>query len=62
MMSDGIRGRALIINIQLRNTEQERHGSDIDYANISQCLKDMGFDIVKTEQQLTDLTAKVWLH
>ena len=60
-MSDRIRGRALIINILFKNSQQQRHGSHIDYINISQCLQDMDFDIVKTEEQLTDLTAQVHL-
>ena len=61
-MSNRTRGRALIINILFSNSQHERHGSHADYANISQCLKDLGFDLVKTEQQLTDLTAQVNLH
>ena len=61
-MSDGVRGRALIINILFSYSQQQRDGSRVDYANISQCLKDMGFELVKEEQQLTDLTAKVHLH
>ena len=61
-MSSRTRGRALIINILFSNSQHERHGSCVDYANISQCLKDLGFDLVKTEQQLTDLTAQVLLH
>ena len=61
-MSSRTRGRALIINILFSNSQQQRHGSRADYANISQCLKDLGFDLVKTEQQLTDLTAKVYLQ
>ena len=58
-MSKGVRGRALIINILFGGTQRERCGSRVDYVNISQCLKDIGFDIVKSEQQLTDLTAEV---
>ena len=61
-MSDGIRGRALIINIFFSNSQPPRYGSNIDYVNISQCLKDMAFHCVKTEQQLTDLTAQVYLY
>ena len=61
-MSSRTRGRALIINILFSNSQQQRHGSRFDYANISQCLKDLGFDLVKTEQQLTDLTAQVFTH
>ena len=61
-MSRRTRGRALIINILFSNSPNERHGSRADYANISQCLKDLGFDLVKTELQLTDLTAQVFTH
>ena len=61
-MSRRTRGRALIINILFSSSQQQRHGSRADYANISQCLKDLGFDLVKTEQQLTDLTAQVHLQ
>ena len=61
-MSSRTRGRALIINILFSNSALQRHGSRADYANISQCLKDLGFDLVKTEQQLTDLTAQVHLQ
>ena len=59
-MSNRTRGRALIINILFSSSQQQRHGSRADYSNISQCLKDLGFDLVKTEQQLTDLTAQVF--
>ena len=61
-MSSRTRGRALIINILFSNSPNKRRGSHVDYANISQCLKDLGFDLVKTEQQLTDLTAQVHQH
>ena len=61
-MSSRTRGRALIINIVFSSSQQQRHGSRVDYANISQCLKDLEFDLVKTEQQLTDLTAQVYLQ
>ena len=36
-----------------------RKGSEVDYKNISRLFKDLNFDIVKTEAELTDLTAKV---
>ena len=61
-MSRRTRGRALIINILFSSSQQQRHGSRADYANISQCLKDLGFELVKAEQQLTDLTAQVFTH
>ena len=59
-MSDKVRGRALIINInKFKNTSEERGGSDVDYDNISQLFKDLWFDVVKTQEQLTDLSAQV---
>ena len=62
-MSDEVRGRVLIINInsfynngRLSNV---REGSDIDYYNISKLFRDMRFEIVKKESDLTNLNADV---
>ena len=59
-MSEGVRGRALIININnFNHPDQERKGSEEDYKNLVRLFKDLKFDIVKTRNDLTDLTASV---
>ena len=59
-MTDGVRGRALIININnFSHPELERKGSEEDYKNLHRLFKDLRFDIVKTRKDLTDLTASV---
>ena len=58
-MSNNVRGRALIININKFNNGKERTGSTVDYDNISKLFKDLRFDIVKSQKELTDLTAQV---
>ena len=59
-MTDGVRGRALIINIHnLDHPELERKGSEEDYKNLQRLFKDLRFGIVKTRKDLTDLTASV---
>ena len=61
-MSCSVRGRALIINIMnFNNTElyKQRTGSDVDYRNIARLFKDLRFEIVKCQRELTDLTAEV---
>ena len=61
-MSATNRGRVLIINIYtFHKTGQQRTGSDVDYDNISELFKSLRFDIAKTQQELTDLTAQVFL-
>ena len=59
-MSGGVRGRVLIIN-SLHNMGMQRTGSEVDYRNISTLFKKLKFDIVKSEAELTDLTAQVLL-
>ena len=61
-MSDKVRGRVLIFNTMiLRRDGQytERSGSDIDYSNICRLFKDLKFHVVKSEPELTNLTAQV---
>ena len=61
-MSPAIRGRVLIINIKdFSGTDQSRLGSDVDYHNLSTLFKDLRFEIVKSQTELTDLTAEVGL-
>ena len=64
-MSDPNRGRVMIINIMnFNNTElyKRRTGSDVDYKNLVKLFKDLRFDIVKSEKDLTDLTSEVLKH
>ena len=62
-MSNKIRGRALIININKFNkTGKVRTGSTVDYDNISSLFKDLRFDIVKSQKELTDLTQQVLVY
>ena len=59
-MSPGIRGRAMIININtFSQTGHVRTGSEIDYSNLARLFKDLKFELVKTKKELTDLTAQV---
>ena len=59
-MSEGVRGRALIINIKNFNHPQlERKGSEEDYKNLVRLFQELRFDIVKTKKDHTDLTALV---
>ena len=61
-MSDKVRGRVLIFNTMtmIRDGQYtERRGSDRDYSNICRLFKDLKFHIVKSEPELTDLTAQV---
>ena len=63
-MSGKVRGRILIINtrhLEKGGQTTERSGSDVDYSNISRLFKDLKFDIVKPEDDLTNLTARVKL-
>ena len=49
-MSEGVRGRALIINIdsvKKGNEYTARVGSHVDYENVSNLFDCLGFDIVK---------------
>ncbi|XP_067934368.1 caspase-3-like [Watersipora subatra] len=56
-MSEGVRGRALIFNIKtFRHTGATRYGSEVDYDNLRRLLKDLKFDVAKTEAALTDLS------
>ena len=60
-MNGDIRGRVMIINIMnFYLTGQKREGSEVDYRNLRRMFKDLKFDIVKSQDQLTDLTAKVF--
>ena len=64
-MTDAIRGRVMIINIMnFNNTAlyKKRTESDVDYKNLVKLFKDLRFDIVKSEKDLTDLTAEVLKH
>jgi len=65
-MSDPDRGRVMIINNERffredgsELTEATRHGSHIDYYNISKLLKDMGFVLVDENERLFDLSKQV---
>ena len=61
-MSSRPKGRVLIININNFNQKQQsRDGSRADYANLQKLFKDMNFTVVKSEAELTDLTAEVSL-
>ena len=63
-MSDGVRGRVMIINMETiiqGSSRRERLASEYDYLNLSNLFKDLGFDIVKTQDELTNLTARVCL-
>ncbi|XP_067932925.1 caspase-6-like [Watersipora subatra] len=58
-MSKKRRGRALILNMktfQQSTRHDTRRGSDIDYANLEKLLKDLKFDVAKTQTELTDLS------
>jgi len=62
-MSDPIRGRAMIINNnkfyedgKLINT---RLGSEVDYKNLELLFKHLRYDLVKSQEKLSDLTAEV---
>ncbi|XP_067934863.1 uncharacterized protein [Watersipora subatra] len=56
-MSEGVRGRVLIFNIKtFRHTGTTRDGSEVDYDNLRRLLKDLKFDVAKTEADLTDLS------
>ena len=59
-MSDGVRGKALIINIKNFNDPQlERKGSEEDYKNLVRLFTDLKFDVLKRKKGHTDLTALV---
>ena len=61
-MSDKVRGRVLIFNTMTLRRDghyTERSGSDRDYSNICRLFKDLKFHIVKSEPELTNLTAQV---
>ena len=61
-MSDGVRGRALIINVcsvKKGNQYTARVGSHVDYENVSNLFGQLGFDIVKRGQLPAHLTAQV---
>ena len=59
-MSDGVRGKALIINIKNFNDPQlERKGSEEDYKNLVRLFTDLKFDVLKRKKDHTDLTALV---
>ena len=63
-MSDEVRGRVMIINmetIMTGSSRRERLAYEYDYLNLSNLFKDLGFDIVKTQDELTNLTARVCL-
>ncbi|XP_067932946.1 caspase a-like [Watersipora subatra] len=56
-MSGGVRGRALIFNIKtFQHSDDTRHGSEVDYANLERLMKDLKFDVAKTQKELTDLS------
>ena len=59
-MSDGVRGRALIINIKnFNHPDLERKGSEEDYKNLVRLFTDLKFDVLKRKKGYTDLTALV---
>ena len=61
-MSDEVRGRVMIINMEKimeGSSLRERLASEYDYVNLSNLFKDLGFDIIKTQDELTNLTAQV---
>ena len=64
-MTDAIRGRVMIINIMnFNNTDlyKKRTGSDVDYKNLVKLFKELRFDIVKSEKELSDLNEEVLKH
>ena len=63
-MSDEVRGRVMIINMEKimeGSSLRERLASEYDYVNLSNLFKDLEFEIVKTQDELTNLTARVCL-
>ena len=62
-MRDGVRGRVMILNYLLYKDDPKsrRKGGDVDYVNIKRLFEEMNFEMVKTEEDLTDLTAEVKL-
>ena len=63
-MSDGVRGRVMIINMETimeGSSRRERLASEYDYLNLTNLFKDLEFEIVKTQDELTNLTARVCL-
>ena len=59
-MSSPIRGRVLIINFKGFSRNRElKDGSEVDCENISRLFKDLNFDIVKTQKELTNLSSQV---
>ena len=61
-MSSRPKGRVLIININNFNQNlPQRDGSHADYNNLKRLFKEMRFDVVRKEIDLTDLTAQVGL-
>ena len=62
-MSSKPKGRVLIININNFNQNlPQRDGSHADYNNLKRLFKEMRFDVVRKETDLTDLTAQVSLN
>ena len=62
-MSSKPKGRVLIININNFNQKlPQRDGSHVDYNNLKRLFKEMRFDVVRKEIDLTDLTAQVGLN
>ena len=63
-MSDGVRGRVMIINMETimqGSSRRERLASEYDYVNLKTLFEDLEFEIVKTQDELTNLTAPVCL-
>ena len=63
-MSDDVRGRVMIINMETIMqgfSPRERLASEYDYVNLKTLFEDLGFEIVKTQDELTNLTAQVCL-
>lgn len=56
-MSNGIRGRALIINIS--NTKNPRPGSEVDYDSLTKLFGDLNFDISDMSRQDAGWNARV---
>jgi len=67
-MSDPVRGRAMIINIEnfykdgRHLPKLTREGSYLDYQNIRRLFQDMAFDIVKKDEEMSDLCKNVCIQ
>lgn len=71
-MSDGVRGRALVINVfktrhakwscltcTMSSVDEPREGSDLDHINMSRMLNDMGFTVAAEAKPTDSFSAQV---